>query len=276
MTTTTTTYQTYFSLSGPPFHKEVSDGELHVPSTTSLLVEQIIAALHQRQQIALCGEPGAGKTCLLRVLRHRLPQDSFRLTYCANVTLGRRDFYRQFATALGLSPCGTAAALFNSISAHVQDLGQNRIHPVLILDEAHLLHQDTLDHLHILLNFDWDSRPLLSLLLVGLPELRERLLLRRNRSLLSRIHHRLTLPPATPTDTAEYLRQRLLRVGCDKELFGPDSVALLHDTTQGALREIDRLATWALCCAARKKRRLVDRELMAVAIDSEQSPPASF
>jgi hypothetical protein len=36
-----------------------------------------------------------------------------------------------------------------------------------VLDEAHLLHQDTLDHLHILLNYEWDSKPLLSLLLVG-------------------------------------------------------------------------------------------------------------
>jgi type II secretory pathway predicted ATPase ExeA len=270
----TTTYQTFFSLSAPPFQKGVCEGELYRPSNSLLLQAQLIAAIRQHQQIALYGEPGAGKTCLLRAVRHELPQDQFRLTYCANVTLGRRDFYRQFALALGIPPCGTAAALFNSISTQVQDLSHNRIHPVLILDEAHLLHQDTLDHLHILLNFDWDSRPLLSLLLVGLPDLRDRLLLRRNRSLLSRIHHRLALPPCTCTDTAEYLRHRLLRVGCDKELFAPDAVTLLHDSTQGALREIDRLATWALCCATVKKRHLVDRELMAQAIDSEQSPPS--
>ena len=42
-------------------------------------------------------------------------------------------------------------------------------------DEAHLLHPDTLDHLHILLNYEWDSRALLSLVLIGLPELFDRL-----------------------------------------------------------------------------------------------------
>jgi type II secretory pathway predicted ATPase ExeA len=69
----------------------------------------------------------------------------------------------------------------------------------VLLDEAHLLQQHTLDHLHILLNYGWDSRAILSLIIVGLPELRERLALRRNRSLYSRLHHRLVSPRSRPT-----------------------------------------------------------------------------
>jgi hypothetical protein len=61
-------------------------------------------ALRQRQRVVLTGEPGVGKTCVLRALRHRLPQGGFRLTYCHNATLGRRDFYRQLCLALGLKP----------------------------------------------------------------------------------------------------------------------------------------------------------------------------
>lgn len=273
--TTKTTYQTFFNLSGAPFHKELSDEALHLATTTTLLVEQLVAAVRAREHVTLCGESGAGKTCVLRATRQLLSPEQFRLTYCANVTLGRRDFYRQFAQSLGLPPCGTAASLFNSVSTHMQEMAHNRVHPILILDEAHLLHQDTLDHLHILLNFDWDSRPLLSLVLVGLPELKDRLLLRRNRSLLSRIHHRLSLSPATSSDTAEYLRQRLRRAGCDKELFAPDAVTLLHETTGGTLRDVDRLATWSLCWAARKKRSIVDRQIMTLAVEADLSPPTA-
>jgi type II secretory pathway predicted ATPase ExeA len=181
-----------------------------------------------------------------RTRSHRLPQTGVRLTYCHNATLGRRDFYRQLCVALGLSPSATAAAVFYAVSTHVQELGRDRVYPVFLLDEAHLLHQDTLDHLHILLNYEWDSRALLSLVLVGLPELSDRLEPRRNRSLYSRLHRRLHIEPLTVDDTGAYVRLRLRQAGCDRELFSQDAIALIHETALGTMRDIDRLATNAL------------------------------
>jgi type II secretory pathway predicted ATPase ExeA len=211
----------------------------------------------------LAGEPGVGKTCVLRALWHRMPHAGFRLTYCHNASLGRRDFYRQLCLALGLQPSATAAAVFFAVSNHVEDLGRERVHPVFLLDEAHLLHQDTLDHLHILLNYQWDSKALLSLVLIGLPELQDRLELRRNRALYSRIPWRLNIDGLHPEDTTEYLRLRLAKAGCERELFSSDAVAMLHEAASGALRDIDRIATNALREAARKKRKLVERDVLS-------------
>ena len=73
----------------------------------------------------------------------------------------------------------------------------------------------------------------------------------------------------TPDDTAEYLRFRLARVGCEKELFASDAVAMLHESASGALRDLDRLATAALRETARKKRKLVEREVLARIVDSD-------
>src|ERR1041385_6093048 len=103
----------------------------------------------------------------------------------------------------------TGGELFLAISMHVEELAKERICPVFLIDEAHLLHQDTLDHLHILLNYQWDSKPLLSLVLVGLSDFEERLKLRRNRSLYSRISRRLSVDNLRPEDTADYLVTRL-------------------------------------------------------------------
>jgi type II secretory pathway predicted ATPase ExeA len=65
------------------------------------------------------------------------------------------------------------------------------------------------------LNYQWDSKPLLSLVLIGLPDLEDRLRLRRNRSLHSRLHRRFCIGSLSPDDTHDYLRTRLGRVGRD-------------------------------------------------------------
>ena len=265
----TPAYLGYFGLAQHPFSKEILDADLWLPSSKAMLVDELCEALQGRGSVVLVGEPGVGKTCVLRALKHRLPSTGFRLTYCHNATLGRRDFYRQLCLALSLKPSATAAAVFYAVTTHVEELGHERQHPVFLLDEAHLLHQDVLDHLHILLNYQWDSRALLSLILVGLPELEDRLARRHNRSLYSRLHTRLRIDPLTPEDTAEYLRTRLARAGCERELFSTDAIAMLHEAASGALRDIDRIATVALREAARKKRKLVERDVLARALDTE-------
>jgi general secretion pathway protein A len=168
----------------------------------------------------LVGEPGVGKPCVPRALRHRIPAAGFRLTYCHNATLGRGDFYRQLCLALGLSPAATAGALFYAVSRHVEERAEERIHPLV-------------------------------------PPLH------------SRLHHRLEIAPPTPDDTAEYLRLRLRRAGCDRELFAHDATALMHEATAGAMRDLDRLAAAALRETARRKRKLVERDTIARVIEED-------
>lgn len=259
---TTSSDLSAFGLRTAPFSKEIEDADLWLPESKVALVADIEEALADRQSALLLGEPGVGKTCVLRALRRRLPHAGFRLTYCRNATLGRRDFYRYLCHTLGLHPTATAANLFLAVETHIQDLRRDKLHPVFLLDEAHLLHPDMMAHLHILMNYEWDAKALLSLVLVGLPELEQNLSRRANRSLLTRIHHRFLIQPASVADTAEYVRYRMRHAGCDRDLFPDDALAVLHELSQGALRDIDRLAGASLREAARRKKKLVDRELV--------------
>jgi type II secretory pathway predicted ATPase ExeA len=140
---------TAFGLSRPPFAKDIADADLWLPEARQAIVDELVSGSAEADHVLLVGEPGVGKTCVPRALRRRLPEAGFRLTYCHNATLGRRDFYRQLCLALGLSPKATAAALFYAVSSHVEELGRERVHPVFLLDEAHLLHQDVLDQRRI-------------------------------------------------------------------------------------------------------------------------------
>jgi len=264
-------YLTHFQLSNAPFLKEIDDEDLWLPPSKTDAARRITEAVEARQSVFLCGDPGVGKTCLLRAMRHRLSGTNLRLTYCHNATLGRRDFYRQLCLALGLSAKATAASLFWAVSTHVEELTKDRIHPVFLLDEAHLLHQDTLDHLHILLNYNWDSKALLSLVLVGLPELEDRLKLRRNRSLYSRIHCRERIDPLTADDTQAYVTRRLEVAGCERTIFARDAVAMLHEATLGTMRDIDRLAGQCLEEAAQKERTIIERDIVMRVLDGVSS-----
>jgi general secretion pathway protein A len=259
----------HFGLSQPPFSKDLPDDDLWLPSSRKEVVDDLVEALHQRQHAIVVGDPGVGKTCTLRALRRRLPESGFRLTYCHNATLGRRDFYRQLCLALGLPVKATAAGVFYALSTHVEELARERVHPVFLLDEAQLMRDEVLQHLHILSNYQWDQKPLLSILLVGLPDLWRRLSLGVHRSLWSRVHCRIVLEQARPEDTNEYIQYRLERVSGRSTIFASDALSLLHEATGGQLRDIDRLSSSALRMAGRRKLKHVDRDLLQDVIDAD-------
>ena len=129
------------------------------------------------------------------------------------------------------------------------------------------MRDDVLQHLHILANYAWDQKPLLSIVLVGLPDLWRRLSLGIHRSLWSRIHCRISLEHARPEDTVEYMQYRLEHAGAKTTVFASDALALLHEATAGQLRDIDRIATSCLRSASRRKLKHVDRELLQDVIE---------
>lgn len=260
-------YLEHFKLRHEPFSKEISAADLWLPSRKQGAVDAVCDAIEARQNVMLVGEPGVGKTSVLRGVRHRLSSDqSIRFSYCHNATLGRRDFYRQLCMAMGVRSSATVGALFHAVSTHIVELGRDHMYPVVLLDEAHLLQQDTLEHLHILLNYEWDSRALLSLVLVGLPELRDRLSLRTNRSLYSRIQCRLEVEELCAEETREYVEYRLGQAGATGTLVDDTALIYLHEATGGSMRELDRVMTRALELAAHRKRKLVTRREIEAAL----------
>lgn len=261
-----------YNLTHDPFAKSIADADLWLPPSKQGLVDGLTDTISQRHWALITGEPGVGKTCVLRALRQRLSAEQYRLTYCCNSTLGRRDFYRQLCHAVGVVPQATAAGVFNALTGHVHEIARDNVQPVFLIDEAHLMHQDVLDHLHILGNYQWDAAPLLTIVLIGLPELEDRLDSRRNRSLYSRISGRYRIGTMQPEDTAEYVRQRMVMAGCTADVFPKDTIGLLHEYTGGVMRDTDRVARLALAKAANAKSRLVERTHISKAIHEDRAP----
>ena len=255
--------QQAFGLIRQPFDKDVPSEMLWIDQGREQALERLIDTVQHRQHALVEGESGVGKTCVQRALKEQLSPVHFRVQYVVHVTLGPRDFYRQLCYALGIEPKSTPAAMFEAIQREcIANSAEHRSHSVVVLDEAHLMPDSTLGHLHLLTNFHWDSEPLLSLVLVGLPELTERLRLGVHRSLLTRIHTKVELPPGSPETTAAYVRKRLSDAGARHEIFTADGLGVLHELSGGLLRSIDVLALASLRLAASQDSRLIDRELV--------------
>ena len=256
-----------FGLTKDPFTKEVPVEELFEHPGTESASTRLVAALEGRTSAVVTGDPGTGKTFLFRALEGKLPAGRFRITYLHNATLNLRDFYRQLAAAIGLEPRATAEAVFRMIGAQIEESADaQKVQTVIVLDEAHLLPLGVLGHLHILLNFQRDSRPLLSLVLIGLTELRERLTRNVLASLTARLPVRVHLGPLDAEQTGNYLRHRLRLAGCTQEVFSQESILLIAEATGGVLRKIGILAGHALEVASEGKSKLIDAATIEEAV----------
>ena len=229
-------------------------------------LRRLKAAVEGRSSAVLTGDPGTGKTFVLRALEEKLPQSRYRISYIHNSHVNYRDFYRQLSVVLGLEPKATSEALFRMINRHLEEMALSKVHPVILFDEAQLLPIRVLEQLPVLLNFQKDSKLFLSLVLIGLPELRDRL--RRNvlSSLAARLPIRVQLDPLNAQDVTAYLQHRLRAAGSTKEVFGEDAVLLIAEATGGALRKIDVLAAHALEEASEGKSSIVDAAVVEKAV----------
>lgn len=256
-----------YGLTKEPFTKEVPVEDLFEHPGSEAAATRLVAALEGRASCVVTGDPGIGKTFVVRAVEGKLPNGRYRVTYISNATVNLRDFYRQIAVTLGLEPKATAEAVFRMVSAQIEETASaQKVRPVTILDEAHLLPLPVLGHLHILLNYDRDSRPLLSLVLVGLTELRDRLTRNVLASLAARLPVRIHVGPLDAEQVGHYLRHRLRAAGCSQEVFSEDGVLLIAQATGGVMRKIGTLATNAMEIACESKSKLVDATVVQEAV----------
>ena len=126
----------YFNLTELPFTKEIPVDQLHLlPS-----VERNLAAAQLLVDTRGIGAITGGKSCLLRLLQHRLPAGLFRTFYLCHSSVGTVEFYTHLSVLFGLQPNYRRAAMFRDVKEHVLNLNNSaHVHPVLLIDEAHLL-----------------------------------------------------------------------------------------------------------------------------------------
>ncbi len=163
--------------------------------------------------VQLTGEVGAGKTTLCRALLEQL-NGLFSTALILNPVLDADGLMKAIATEFGLDVKGRdRLETITLIGEFLLKQVQQGKETVLIIDEAQNLTEELLEQIRLLSNIETDDRKLLQIVLLGQPELRDRLNSHRLRQLRQRITVRYHLAPLTRVEVGQYIQHRLELAG---------------------------------------------------------------
>jgi general secretion pathway protein A len=239
-------YLSFYGLERKPFSKTPDPEFLYQSRSHAEAMARLSHAVEERELAVLTGEVGAGKTTLSRALVDAYADDC-RFSFVVNPALPPAQLLSAVAEGFGLTPRRRKVDAFGAVAEHVARLDADGRFGVVLIDEAQLLAgRSAYDELRLLTNLAADDRPLLGLILVGQPELRERLASRGGEAFAQRVGVAYHLGPLDSADTGRYLAHRLAVAGRSAPLFEPEAVEVIHRLSGGLPRRINQLAAGAL------------------------------
>ena len=265
-------YLEHFGLSEPPFRITPHTDFFFDGADRGATLEALIyAILHDEGIVKVSGEVGSGKTMLCRVLMERLPPH-VETIYLATPSLARDEILHAIADDLDLklSAERTTVAL-REMQEHLIRLYAAGRRVVVLVDEAHVMPEETLEQVRLLSNLDSNRHKLLQIVLFGQPELDVMLAKPSLRQLRDRITHSFRMRPLAAPEVTNYVSFRMRAAGYrGPEVFAPRALAIVARASAGLTRRINILCDKALLAAFTESTHAVtDRHVRAAVADSE-------
>ena len=267
-------YKSFYNLERNPF--ELTPDPFFLFSTPRY--DEALATLYHGVRghkgfVVLTGEVGTGKTLLLRCLLQLLRQNNdVAYAYIFNGRLSPTEFLQYIASDFGRPASGrNKSEILFDLSNYVIARGSRKLTTVLVVDEAHHLSADILEEIRLLTNLETTQDKLLQVLLVGQPELNDKLDSPALWQLKQRVAHRSQLAPLDLHETNGYIERRLQLAGSSSNdclVFLPETIAAVYRHSHGIPRLINTICENALITAyARQKRSVIPEIIEDVAAD---------
>ena len=250
-------YHSHWQLESSPF-ENCSDSRFYYASPThqGALLKLRYAIENHRGAAAIISAAGLGKTMLLGCLQRQLPEKFSPMIHLIFPQMSADQMLAYLVAEL----CNDPAMNFSTVDQSVRrlqerlnQLHEEGLHPVVMIDEAHLI--DTAacwDMIRLLLNFEVNQLPGLTLILSGQSTLFP--LLERMPDLNHRLSVKCQLEPLSLTGTIDYVQSRLQNAGAKTTIFTEQALEKLHQTAHGIPRQINRLADLALVVGFAEQR----------------------
>lgn len=250
-------YLTFFGFAKKPFDHDLKhDDVLATEQISQWRARLSFVATHKLVGV-LTGDVGAGKSTAVRWAIESLPFPEYKIIFVTAGSGSIMETYRKILLALGIPINGSRAKMHHAVVLSLKDIAQQKVTPLLVIDEASLLSLEAFRELHTLAQIDCDAKAVLSLILVGQDDLIDKLTYPTSRPLASRVSARMHLESGNKQDSANYIGHHLRIAGVRPALFEEAAITATHQASGGTPRLINNIARGALITAAAQKRQVV-------------------
>jgi len=244
-------YRQFFGLKEKPFNITSDPNFLYLSRVHKEAFAHLIYGVKERKGfLEITGEIGAGKTTLCRALLNHLDANT-KSAFIFNSTLPEMQLFQTILEDFGVSvEKRTKASMLRQFNNFLlEELSKNN-NVILIIDEAQNLKAQVLEELRILSNMETEKEKLFQMILVGQPELREKLNAPSLRQLRQRIGVRFHITPLSNSEIGEYIYHRLKVAGsCGDISFSEDALDTIYKYSGGIPRLINTVCDKALLSA---------------------------
>jgi general secretion pathway protein A len=260
-------YRKYFGMKRSPFSIAPDPRFLYVSGQHREALAHLLYGIRSDGGfVLLTGEVGTGKTTIVRRILQALHKDIV-VAFIIHPMLSVPELLAAICDEFGISyPRKTnIKELVDRINAFLLDLNSKRKKAILIIDEAQNLSRDVLEQVRLLTNLETNERKLLQIILIGQPELRDKLARPELRQLAQRIVARCHLEALSKADLFRYVNHRLGVARAKSELFSQDALNSLYVCSGGIPRLINIICDRALLGAFVLQKEIVDKATLAKA-----------
>ncbi len=253
-------YEAYWGVSELPF-ENVPDPKFYFPAPIheEALHRLLYGIQTSKGAVMLPGEIGCGNTLLSRELGLHLAGRQYDLALIANPSFGVEDFLTEVVYQLGMEPTRTKVKLLHMLNDRLRDNHKNNKQTVIVVDDAQAIPDNQVfEELRLLLNFQLNDRFLLTLVLMGQPELNDRVMALKQ--FAQRISIKFHLGAFSREETAQYVAFRLKAAHCRREVFSQEAVAVIFQHSAGIPRIINRLCDLCLLIGYMDRAVMVDQK----------------
>lgn len=272
-------YKDFYGLRANPFNVNPDPRYLFLTRHTEEALACLTYGIQSRKGfVLLTGEVGTGKTTLINKLLEWLRLQQVATAFVFNSRLNVSQFLDYMMADFGI-PCDSRAKSQVLLKLYNWLLDRYRAGEtaVLIIDEAQNLSDEVLEEIRMLTNLETFTEKLLQIVLVGQPELEQKLKQPQLRQLRQRLTLRAKTHPLTLDETKAYVHQRLRIAGSNgQQIFAPESLIAVHRYSGGIPRVINLLCEHCLVSAFVDQQKIVEPGVVdAVARDFDLSDNTS-